>query len=316
MRSEYRSPFEMNKPFEGASTTIGMIGRFATRSGATAPIIAALLAAVALALTPQASLAFICGNVGAGGVGIDGGSQANTACGEGADASGFAGLNTATGLQANASGVESANTATGTNADASGNGSRNLATGNLANASGDNTANVALGASSVSTGGLSTALGTFASATFDGSTALGASATTTRSGQVMIGTGFNTYTLPGLTSGLSTAAQSGPTALVTTDAAGNLASDGGSTFASIAANGRDIRRNKEGIAMAMAMDAPYVPLSSTFAMSGRYGNFEGASAVSLSGAVRVSPAVQIDAGLAYGVNHNNLGGTVGITMNW
>ena len=38
--------------------------------------------------------------------------------------------------------------------------------------------------------------------------------------------------------------------------------------------------------------------------------------VSLSGAVRVSQAVQIDAGLAYGVNHNNLGGTVGITMNW
>jgi hypothetical protein len=59
-----------------------------------------------------------------------------------------------------------------------------------------------------------------------------------------------------------------------------------------------------------------VPLSSTFAMSGRYGNFEGASAVSLSGAVRVSPAVQFDVGLAYGVNHNNLGGTVGITMNW
>ena len=175
---------------------------------------------------------------------------------------------------------------------------------------------VAIGNGAVASGGGSTALGPLSSATHDGSTALGASATTTRSDQVMIGTGFNTYTLPGLTSGLSTAAQSGPTALVTTDAAGNLASDGGSTFASIAANGRDIRRNKEGIAMAMAMDAPYVPLSSTFAMSGRYGNFEGASAVSLSGAVRVSPAVQIDAGLAYGVNHNNLGGTVGITMNW
>ena len=68
--------------------------------------------------------------------------------------------------------------------------------------------------------------------------------------------------------------------------------------------------------MAMALDAPYLPPSSRFAMSGRYGNFEGASAVSLSGAVRVSSALQFDAGLAYGVSHGNLGGTVGFTVNW
>ncbi|MCH8953678.1 MAG: hypothetical protein IID49_16365, partial [Proteobacteria bacterium] len=49
---------------------------------------------------------------------------------------------------------------------------------------------------------------------------------------------------------------------------------------------------------------------------GRYGNFEGASAVSLSGAIRVSQALQFDAGLAYGVSHGNLGGTVGFTLNW
>ena len=69
-------------------------------------------------------------------------------------------------------------------------------------------------------------------------------------------------------------------------------------------------------AMALALDAPYLPPNSSFAMSGRYGNFEGASAVSLSGAIRVSRALQFDAGLAYGVSHGNLGGTVGFTLNW
>ena len=67
---------------------------------------------------------------------------------------------------------------------------------------------------------------------------------------------------------------------------------------------------------ALALDAPYLPPSSRLAMSGRYGNFEGASAVLLSGAVRVSSALQFDAGLAYGVSHGNLGGTVGFTVNW
>ncbi|MFQ5566399.1 MAG: hypothetical protein ACE5EU_08555 [Paracoccaceae bacterium] len=162
----------------------------------------------------------------------------------------------------------------------------------------------------------STALGEGAQATHSGSTAIGYSAASTRANQVVLGTAAETYTLPGVTSGASLAAQSGPLELVTTDAAGNLASDGGSTFADIGENTRDIRRNKEGIAMAMAMDAPYVPLTSVVAVSGRYGNFEGTSAVSLSGAVRVSPNVQFDVGVGYGVNRGNLGGTAGVTLNW
>ena len=175
---------------------------------------------------------------------------------------------------------------------------------------------MAIGAFSTSTGGLSTALGPFASANFANSAAFGNGATATRADQQVFGTGSNTYTLPGLTSAASTAAQSGPLGLVTTDGAGNLAYDGGATFAAIRENTRDIRRNKEGIAMAMALDAPYVPPTSTFAMTGRYGNFEGASAVSLSGAFRVSPTVQFDAGLAYGISHSNIGGTAGFTVNW
>ena len=54
----------------------------------------------------------------------------------------------------------------------------------------------------------------------------------------------------------------------------------------------------------------------TFAMSGGYGNFEGSSAVALSGGLRVSPNVQLNAGLGYGVSHNNMGGRVGVTVSW
>jgi hypothetical protein len=46
---------------------------------------------------------------------------------------------------------------------------------------------------------------------------------TTRANQVVVGTATNTYTLAGVTSAASLAAQSGPVSFVTSDGAGNLA---------------------------------------------------------------------------------------------
>jgi hypothetical protein len=63
------------------------------------------------------------------------------------------------------------------------------------------------------------------------STAIGTGATTTRANQQSFGTAANTYTLAGITSGASKAAQSGPTQIVTTDSNGNLAT---ATFPSMA----------------------------------------------------------------------------------
>lgn len=45
---------------------------------------------------------------------------------------------------------------------------------------------------------------------------------------MMFGTASNTYTMPGIISDASRAAQTGPLELVTSDANGNLATDGGS----------------------------------------------------------------------------------------
>ena len=87
------------------------------------------------------------------------------------------------------------------------------------------------------------ALGTSSSAAFANSTAIGAGAVTTQANQVAIGTAASTYTLPGITSAASLAAQVGPTSVVTTDAAGNLAAtpfSGLATSASVAALGAQV----------------------------------------------------------------------------
>jgi len=159
-------------------------------------------------------------------------------------------------------------------------------------------------------------LGEASSATHSGSTAIGGGAFTTRANQVVLGTSNETYTLPGLSSAASTAAQAGPISLVTTDGAGNLASDGGSTFAGISDNRRNIRRNEEGIALALAMESPFVPLSQSSAVAAGYGNFRGSSAFALSGAFRVDPNVQFNAGLGVGLNHSSIGARVGVTIGW
>ena len=72
-----------------------------------------------------------------------------------------------------------------------------------------------------------TAIGAGASAAFAGSAAFGAGATTSRADQQAFGTASSTYTFSGVTSAGSSAAQTGPLQVVTTDANGNIAGDGG-----------------------------------------------------------------------------------------
>lgn len=81
----------------------------------------------------------------------------------------------------------------------------------------------ALGAHARAAGENGLALGLFSAADHLNSVAIGIRATTSRANQIMLGTRDHLLTLPGLTSAASLAAQTGPTYLVTTDAAGNLA---------------------------------------------------------------------------------------------
>ena len=77
------------------------------------------------------------------------------------------------------------------------------------------------------------AIGTDSEANFTNSAAFGTGATATRENQMVLGTASNTYSAPGIASDASRAAQSGPLEVVTSDGAGNLATDGGSIFATL-----------------------------------------------------------------------------------
>src|SRR5207253_3113090 len=107
----------------------------------------------------------------------------------------------------------------------------------------------AFGTTATATAADASAFGRGTSATFANSTAIGANATAIRANQMVFGTGTNTYTAAGITSAASKAAQTGATQLVTSDAAGNLATTGAS-FENLQS---DINNNTQGVAMALAM---------------------------------------------------------------
>ncbi|NNE48580.1 MAG: hypothetical protein HKN38_00085, partial [Altererythrobacter sp.] len=143
----------------------------------------------------------------------DGGNS--IALGSNADANGAG--TTAIGLNASASGINSV--AMGKDSTASGVSA--YALGPDANAAG--LRSMALGNAASATATSSTAVGRDTSATHSGSSAFGFGATTSLANQMVFGTSSTTYVMPGITSALSAARQSGTIYYVTSDSAGNLA---------------------------------------------------------------------------------------------
>lgn len=300
----------------------------------------AAFAVLGTVFTPSSARAqFVCDadTAGEDGLGATGVGGANHACGLGAIASGTGSGNTAI-ATSNASGDFSANTAVGRFANATGNQSFNIAIGDDARASGDGRRNTAVGSSSVSTGlntsafgggasatgnfstsvggaananGLSsTAIGTEASAAHANSAAFGRGAGTTRANQQMFGTAANTYTMRGIASAASKSAQSGPLEVVTSDANGNLATDGGAIF-------DRLEENSEGVAMALAMAGTFLPQpGETFRISGNWGNFEGSNALSFGGAMDIGEGVYLTGGVGAGLEEGTLGGRAGLSIGW
>ena len=95
----------------------------------------------------------------------------------------------------------------------------------------------------------------------------------------------------------------------------------------IRANERDIRalnakyrvlrsENREATAVALALGGMQVPLDRDNAVSMRFGNFEGESALAAAGAFRINENWRADFGVAYGLRHNQLGYSGGITFSW
>ena len=248
------------------------------------------------------------------------------ACGNGANA----GDATATAVGPNANAATVGSSAFGNNAQAlavnsSTFGNNAKATGPGATAFGDNAqasgpGSTALGKDAKATATNSTAVGKDAVAAHDNSTALGSGAMTTRPDQMMLGTVKSTYTAPGITSAASRAAQTGPTEVVTSDAAGNLATDGGAITSQINQAFRRIDENSQGVAIALAMGGIYIPPTKNFSLTGGYGNFAGHNAFATQMALRLDNSTILTGGLGLGLANGDVptsfGSRVGFQYSW
>jgi hypothetical protein len=130
------------------------------------------------------------------------------------------------------------------------------------------------------------------------------------------GAAGNTYTMGGIASDASRAAQTGPLEVVTTDANGNLASDNGYF-------GRRVDELADGVAIALAIDQPIFHNGQTFAMHLGYGNFDGSDAVGMSmagivdrGSFGSKSTVTVDAGVGVGTDTGVVAAKAGLTFGW
>jgi autotransporter adhesin len=257
----------------------------------------------------------------------EGDASSNTAIGNNSDASGNNSANTAIGQGANAQGARSENTASGLGAQAIGNDSKHIAMGVGAIASGDGFNNTAFGTDAHATGANSSAFGNGAEATAANSTAIGNGAKATRDNQQMFGTASNTYTMAGIATATSRAAQVGPTSIVTADNAGNLATrslaDLGfasqSDISGIngrldALNGRinDVNREaRGGIALALAASGlQFDTRPGKVSLSGGYGNFKGQSGFAVGLGYAVSESMRFNAAFT-AAQQGDIGARVG-----
>src|SRR5262249_29475149 len=153
-----------------------------------------------------------------------------------------------------------------------------------------------------------------------------------RDNQISIGTNQNTYTMSGITSNASKAAQQGPVQIVTSDQNGNLATaDAGSLLGGatqgfqnqINALTRRDQELAEGIAIAMAVQQPIFHDGQTFAMNFGYGNFGGTDALGFSaggivnkGAFGAGSTVTVHGGLGWGTDNRTVAGRAGVSIGW
>jgi hypothetical protein len=166
---------------------------------------------------------------------------------------------------------------------------------------------IAVGTDSGAEGVDDSAFGARAMVTADHSTAIGADAVASMPNQMAFGTVNDTYFAPGITSPLSASRQSGPLQVVTTDANGNLASDGGAYI--------------EGVAIALADHNPDLKGDEKFGLAINWGNFNGVSnaiAGSFMGVLHQGPngRFALSGGIGVGLQNGTVGGHVGAQVTW
>jgi trimeric autotransporter adhesin len=210
---------------------------------------------------------------------------------------------------------------------------------------GDNNIAIGNGAGSDITASNSISIGTGAAARFDNSTAIGAGATTERVNQQAFGTASNTYTMAGLNSAGSKAAQGTPTHLVTANTSGDLASyslgelgiattedlagfatkgDLSNVQTQINSLARRDDKLAEGIAATVSLAQPILRSGQHFGMTAGWGGYDGANAVGFSAAGVIkdnllrpgSGTLAIYGGVGVGTSEGEAAGRGGVSFGW
>lgn len=217
-------------------------------------------------------------------------------------------------------------TAVGMMASATGN--EASAFGASATASADNT--TALGRSATASANNAVAVGAFSTAAQANSVAIGTNVSTTRANQIAIGNATQTYTLAGVSSAQSLAAQTGPTRFVTSDASGNLATSSFDPASVTALDGRvtaleagygqlrrDVRSAFAGTAIALALSGAVLPPGKNYALTGGFGTFRGQSAFGASGVARINDNLYASGGVGFATTgSSNVGARASLTYAW
>ncbi len=183
----------------------------------------------------------------------------------------------------------------------------------------------------------STAIGANTSVQHDHSTAIGADAKSTRNHQVTLGTGGDTIRAPGIASEKSKERQSGPLEVVTTDASGNLASDGGYTFNELNAHSATLQSHSatlnahsallsqhtakleehaKGLAIAMSLPDAWIEANKRFAIAGSIGGFGDETALGFAGILRLDDVWSVNGKLGADTDFSEFGWTVGARASW
>ncbi|OAN97503.1 hypothetical protein A8B75_19965 [Sphingomonadales bacterium EhC05] len=216
--------------------------------------------------------------------------------------------------------VGTGNSATGTGSFAAGN-----------NSSANGIGALALGNAANAVGNGAIAFGSGASASAAGAVAIGLGATASRPNQIAIGTSGNTYTLAGINSAASLAAQSGALQLVTADPLGNLGTSSlniatlqgfGTSLTGLdtrtsaleQAVAINLRQNNGGIAAAMALGGTTIVPDSNWSMSFNLSTYEGEQGFSSSIVGRMTDNIFLSAGIAGSTVGGTTGGRVGVTF--
>ena len=94
---------------------------------------------------------------------------------------------------------------------------------------------------------------------------------------------------------------------MTTDRYGNLATDGGEVFL-------QLRQNADGVAIAMASQAPPLLFNEKYSLTAGYGYFDTSNAFGFAGSFRMTPNIYVSVGGGIGMDTSIGGGRASITI--